>query len=218
LITALLALFPVVCTLAADRSPLSRFEPANVSLLLEDFRLGLVALAVFFFSAVEAAALQWMPGYLRDIGFRDHGRRLLIVGFWGLFLGSRVFVSSTVHHPVAFTWVVLALTCLVMIILGNMIGWHNRGSGGLGLLCLAPCLGPIFPTMIGLTFVLFPHQQPAAFGLVCALGAVGQMVAGPLAQSQLSRNRIHLVMGISILLTLLVALPALVFLLLPPPA
>ena len=50
--------------------------------------------------------------------------------------------------------------------------------------------------------------------LICALGISGRLVAEPLARRQLERNRVLLVMGVSMVLALIVAIPAMVFLVL----
>ncbi len=211
---ALLVLFPALCTTAAAHEQFPAPQSADVPSLVGNLSLWLVGLAVFFFGAVETATLTWAPEYLGEIGFAQHGRRLLLAGFWGLFLFARLLATS-LHGYLAFTWLVLVLACLTMVVLGNMIGWHNRSSGGIGFLVLAACLGPVFPTMVGLTFWLFQRQPAVAFGLVCALGTAGQKIAEPLVCCHLGRNRIRLVMGVTMILTLIVAVPALVFLVLP---
>jgi MFS family permease len=216
LVIALTALIPALCAVASGRDSFAGTQTANISELMNDIRLWLIALAVLFFSAVESTTVQWSADYLRDIGFAERGQRWLLAGFWVLFLLARLWATS-LNHYLAFIWLVLVLTCLAAVALGNMNGWHNRSSGGLGFLFLAACLGPIFPTMIGLTFLYFPEQPAVAFGLVCALGALGQTITEPLVESQLARSRLRLVMGLSLILALIVALPSLVLLVMAAP-
>jgi hypothetical protein len=207
---ALVALFPAGCVTLAGKDNFHRVEIVSTP---PDLGLWLIALAAFFLLLVEVATIQWTPRYLADIGFRHRGQYILTAGFWVCFLLARLW-AATFIHPVGHIWLVLVATCLAVIAIGNMIGWHNRSSGGIGFLFLGACLGPIFPSIIGLTLYYFPSA--VAVGLVSALAMAGGLLAEPATAYPLLRTNVRLVMGFTMVLSLATATLALVFLLLPP--
>jgi hypothetical protein len=212
---ALTAVVPALCVFFAGRAnfPGPRDE-VSLSLLLGDPRFWVAALAALFIFAVEVSALQWATRYLNEIGYSPRRQFAMLVAFWGVFLGARLFCTILEGH-LAFIWVLLIAAVLSGVVLGNMVGFTTRSGGSASFLLLAACLGPLFPTLAGLVFLTFPGQPATAFGLVCALGASGRLAAEPLMRREVARDQVRVAMGITMVLVLAVAIPALLLLVLP---
>lgn len=209
LILALVALVPaVLSTLAGEGNFPAPPDAANLFELLQDYRLWLAILAFFFFFALEMALLRWPSPYLADLGFRGKYRAALLFGFWLCFLATR-FWSTQLSGYLAAVWWLLLLTILTAVLIGNMSGIYHSTSGSICFLLLGGALGPIFPTLVGLLFLIFADQPATAFGLVCALGTAGRLLAWPLIQTPLQRQQVRVAMWITAVIALLISAPAL---------
>jgi fucose permease len=209
LILALVALVPAALSTVAGES---NFPPphdaADLFELVRDYRLWLAILAFFFFFALETALLLWPSLYLADLGYEGKYRTALLVGFWLCFLATRCWAAQMGGYLAAIWWL-LILTVVTAILIGNMSGIYHSASGSVCFLLLGGAVGPIFPTLVGLLFLIFADQPATAFGLVCALGAAGRLIAWPIIQAPLQRQQVRVAMWITTLIALLIGAPTL---------
>lgn len=214
LILALIALVPAGCIVFAGKSSFPHTgSGADVSALLQNGHFWLALVAVFFIYSVETSAVQWATRYLTEVGYGQSGRTLMFFGFWAIFILSRL-VFASIKIDILFPWLLLIAIVLTVVILGNMSNMFTRGSGGVCFLLFALCLAPIFPTLIGLLFEAFPAQPAVAFGLVCAVGTIGRLIAEPAMKQPMLAEHLRLSMTITMLMALVIAVPALIFLIL----
>jgi fucose permease len=213
-----LALLTLVPAGVAAFTPRPVFpEPAqglDLGQLAADYHFWLAVVAVFGFYALETSALRWSPKYLEDVGLSRQGQVALIVSFWVIFLAARLGCVS-IDNNLGFTWLVLVLALASASLLGNMAGMYQAKAGATSFLLLAGCLGPIFPTLAGLIVLRFPTQPAVAFGLVCALGNLGRILAEPATDQLLRLGQIRLAMGVSLVMGLIVFFPLLLWVIFP---
>jgi fucose permease len=133
-----------------------------------------------------------------------------------MFLGARLVTAllqegGTLPKNHAAAWYLEILALLAAVILGNMAGARTPLSAGLGLLLVGAFFGPIFPTLVGLLFLQFPHERGTAFGAMFAIGAVGNLLLPPLIGAHARRTNVQRALIIPMVLALLLALAILVF-------
>jgi fucose permease len=214
---ALLCLLPAL--LAALTEP-SAFRidggPADLGAVLRSPILWLAGLAFLLYAPLEGSLGTWATQYLTDRGFRERRAAWLLSGFWLMFLAGRLVTAllqenGTLPKNAAAAGLMVVLALASAVFLGNMAGARTRFSGALGLLLVGAFFGPIFPTLVGMLFVRFPHERGTAFGAMFAIGAVGNLVLPPLIGAHARRVTIQRAMTIPMVMALLLALATLVF-------
>jgi fucose permease len=190
-----LTLFCLVPAVAAAVSTLTPLEPfkvghqEDVTALPLDWRLWMAGVVFFLYGPVEFAVSTWCTTYLVEQGYKPQRAELFLSLFWLVFLGSRLGVALVGHAAgpqvaeMVSPWVVTVLGFLAAAILGNLAGAPvtREGRGVVGVLLLAAVLGPIFPTLVGIVFELFPtNLRGTAYGAVFAVGSTGSLLLAPL--------------------------------------
>jgi len=219
-VVALLCLLPALLAAFTEQSGFSGASgSADLGAILRNPILWLAGLAFLLYAPLEGSLGTWATQYLTDRGLRARAAAWLLSGFWLMFLVARLVTALVQEHGTppqssAVPWfaafiVVLALAAAVF--LGNMAGARTRFSGALGLLLVGAFFGPIFPTLVGILFMHFPHQRGTAFGAMFAIGAVGNLILPPLISAYARRNTIQRAMVIPMIIALLLALATLVF-------
>ena len=148
----------------------------------------IVALFLLFYVGTEVSLGNWSYSFLLE---ERHGLPLIsgwiVSGYWiGLTLGRLVLPRVALH----FGDKRLIQGCLIGVSIGVLIVWLIPISAvaALGLCFTGFCLGPIFPTTIGLMSQLVPSRLLAsAIGFLVSLGSMGAALfpwlAGNLAQA-----------------------------------
>jgi hypothetical protein len=103
------------------------------------------------------------------------------------------------------------LAVLATVMLGNLAGTVSRPAATTGLLALGFCLGPIFPTLIGVLFVRHSDMPGTAFGAVFAAGSLGSLLLAPLIGARMSRTSAQTALRIPLVLGLLLSLLSMVY-------
>jgi fucose permease len=192
----------MLCLIPAVAALVSTFTPANQQAAFEekhlakidltalplDWRLWVAGAVFFLYVPVEFAISTWCTSYLVEQGYKPHRAELFLSLFWVVFLASRLGVAMLGNVGVLPDWsnagVVTVLGFLAAAILGNLAGApaDREGRGIGGTLLLAAVLGPIFPTLVGIVFRLFPDekQHGTAYGAVFAIGSTGSLLLAPL--------------------------------------
>jgi fucose permease len=107
-------------------------------------------------------------------------------------------------------WLIVVLALLSAVTLGNLVGATYWRHGGLGLLLVGACFGPIFPTLVGLVLQTFPDAQGVAYGTMFAVGGTSGLMLPPLIGYYARRKTVREALRIPVVLALLLAAPALV--------
>jgi MFS family permease len=215
LLLALLAVIPAgMVGLTEASSELESLHTANLGQLFGEYQFWLALAAVVAFYGLEISALRWTPQYLEEIGLRPRTRVMLWILFWTILLGVRLACGS-IHSLNGFEWLVVVLAAVAAVLMGNMAGWYRAGSGAVSFLILAGCLGPIFPTLVGLILVLFREQPAVALGLLCAAGTLGRLVVAPVVDRLLASGKLRVTIFVSMILGLVLLFPPLIWLVLP---
>jgi fucose permease len=182
--------------------------------ILGDPRLWLAGLVLFLYQPLETIVTTWAPAYLAEVGRTPRAIPLVLVGFWIAFLGSRFLMALA--WPELVPWLVLVLMILAAATVGNLSGMFHAGGGTVGLWLLGACLGPIFPSLIGLVFTARPHHPGPAFGLVVAVGSSSSLVLQPLVEHFARGHSVRMTMRLVMLVALVLAAPTLVLCLVIP--
>jgi fucose permease len=164
--------------------------------------LWLAALVFLFYGPLEGALATWGKTYLVELGQRERRAAFLVSGFWLTFLGARFLTALALQSELfgvnAEAWMILLLTLLAAIVLGNLAGMHGPTVGGLGLLLMGALLGPIFPTLVGMLFKVFnrgdastPAEHGIAYGGMFAIGATGSLAISSLVNRAALRSSVR---------------------------
>ena len=112
-------------------------------------------------------------------------------------------------------WRALAEARLLGVALPEDVG--GSGLGFLELCLLLEQVGravapvPVFPTLVGILFALYPSGQGTVFGVLFALGSAGSLFVGPVMTSRVSRSTAQKALAIPLALGLLLMVVSLVF-------
>ncbi len=131
------------------------------------------ALALFCYISLEVSMGGWITTYLTDIGYDDKAANLVLSLFWIGLLAARL-VTSTLITPEIGVVVIGALAIAATITIGIMVAAKAKGIGALFVVLTGCAFGPIFPTVVGVTFSkIDPGQYGSAFGIIFAVGLFG---------------------------------------------
>jgi hypothetical protein len=209
LVLGLLALIPgTTAAITGTAGDPSSIRAVDLGQLFGEYRFWLVLAGMVCFYGLETSALLWAPKYFDEIGLSSRPQFMLWIFFWAIFVAARL-ASSSLHR---FDYLVLVLALVSAVLLGNMIGMYRVRPGVTSFLCLGGCLGPIFPTLAGVILTWFPTQQAATFGLICAVGTLSRILIGPITNRLLAAGQVRLAMRMSMILAIVVCLPALLWL------
>jgi fucose permease len=203
-LVCLLPAFPAVLTSARDFP-----TPAPGALnVLANPALWLACLVALLYQPLEGSLSSWAHTYLKELGYPERTAPLLWWSFWGVFLAARLLTATFVQAGFA-PWLILLLALLSAVTLGNLVGAYRPTSGGLGLLLVGSCFGPLFPTLVGVVLHQFPHQATPV-GAVLASGAAGSLLFPPFMDVYARRTSTRLAMRVPMIVALVLMAPALV--------
>ena len=187
LVLAILVLTTAVLAVGVDFAPLTvasqQQEVANaaapgIRLLLADAVMWLCALALLFYSPMEASMAAWTTTYLGDKGVGEWLASGLLSAFWLTFTASRLATALLVR---AFelpaggeATLILAFALVSVGVLAGVAWGRGRGTAVAMVVAAGLFFGPIFPTIMA---VLLGHFDKSlhgrAVGLFFAIGGIG---------------------------------------------
>jgi MFS family permease len=169
----------------------------------------LVGVILLYF-ALENCFEFWPEPYLRELGYQERGQRIGMTLFWLSFIAARGLAAWWLwRYPSQnFGWMV-ALALLAGLIVGNLAGGYEVGSGSFGFILAGAVHGPLLPGFLGLAFMLYPQLPASALGLLLALSGFDTLLVRPLMRVFAKDRPPRKVMRVPAVLALLLAAPLL---------
>jgi fucose permease len=180
------ALLPGVLALGVDfaalaGAPTKQKAGPGIEVLLTDPIMWLTALALLFYSPMEATMGAWTTTYLGDKRASESLASVMLSTYWLTFtiarLGTALLVGAFPLTASGTGWLIIGLSAFsILVWLGAVIS-PNRGMACAMVVLAGLAFGPTFPTIIG---VLIGHVDPAvagrAVGLFFMIGGIGWTV------------------------------------------
>jgi hypothetical protein len=183
--------------------------PAERGDVLHDPRIALLFLATALAFPLEAFLAPWVRRFVGEHAHVPGSTVVLSGGFWLAFLGSRLAAAVLLPDSGA-AWLVLVLTMLAAITLGNLIGAYAPGSAGLALILTGACCGPLVPTLLGLVVQSNPGEIGPVVGWANAAGALSTALVVPWVDASRPGRSTRAAMRGAVALAVLLMAPALV--------
>ena len=141
--------------------------------LLANPAIIVAGLALFCYVGLEVSMGGWISTYAANQGFDARGANMVLSSFWiGLMIAR--LIATVVVTSANGVWVVSVLALAVAVIIGLMIAARSRNVAALLVFLTGLCFGPIFPTIVGVTFAkIDPGIYGSAFGIIFAIGLLG---------------------------------------------
>ncbi len=131
------------------------------------------ALALFCYVGLEVSMGGWISTYAANQGFDAKGASMVLSSFWIGLMVARLIASVTVT-PANGVIALAILAFAAMILIGMMITANSKGMVASLVFITGLCFGPIFPTVVGITFSkIDPGIYGSAFGIIFAVGLLG---------------------------------------------
>jgi len=180
MVIAIILLAPVIFALIATFPAL---ETTGVTLgtaiasmfgLLASPAVIVSALALFCYIGLEASMGGWITTYLSSVGFAEKSANYVLSGFWIALMVARLVMTAVITPEIG-SIIVVILALLAVVSIGLMILASKQWIAGIAVLVTGFAFGPIFPTIVGVTFhkVGDPSLYGSAFGIIFAVGLLG---------------------------------------------
>ena len=131
------------------------------------------ALALFCYISLEVSMGGWISTYHSSIGFADRGANMGLSAFWIGLMVARL-VTSMLITPEIGVVVIGILAIVAAVTIGVMVAAKSKGIAVAFVVLTGLAFGPIFPTVVGVTFSkIDPSQYGSAFGIIFAVGLLG---------------------------------------------
>ena len=175
-LVALIAFVPVIFALTANNyppQPPSGFQLANAFGLLGNPMVLVAALALFCYVGLEASMGGWISTFLTSIGMGESSANTVLSGFWIGIMVSRLITAGLVS-PASGPTVITVLALVAAVTIFMMVASKSKGMGGVAVLLTGLAFGPIFPTIVGVTFSsVVPELHGSAFAIIFTIGLLG---------------------------------------------
>jgi fucose permease len=131
------------------------------------------ALSLFCYVGLEVSMGGWISTYATNQGFDAKGASIVLASFWVGLMISRLIASVTIT-PANGAVCLSVLAIIVTVVIGLMVAANSKGIAALLVFVTGLCFGPIFPTVLGITFAkIDPSAYGSAFGIIFAVGLLG---------------------------------------------
>ena len=181
------------------------FDWREVSRLSRDPAVIILALVLFFYSAVEISTAGWSRTFLeRDLHALPQKSAVILTLFWIAMMVGRLAASQVVKWvpgPRLLLGASLGAVCgLCVVVFANSVVMASVGIVICGL-----TYAPVFPTTAGTASTYFPKLFATVFGILMAVGLSAGVILPPaigyVAKVATVRAGISLVLAFAVLLT-----------------
>ncbi len=164
-------------------------------------------LALFCYMSLEVTLAGFVTTYLKSHEMTDEKAGTALSGFWIALMLARLIAAFTIPAG-AFVFVVPVLALVAAISLGAMVSAKSVGIGVGATLVTGFVLGPIFPTLVGVTFSK-TEASGSVFSLIFAIGLLGAILMpsliGKYAAEMNIRQSLRILVGVAAALILVSA-------------
>jgi len=205
LLVASVAAIGLVQTFPPART-VGSFDWSVARRLAFDRTLILLAIVLFFYSALEVSSAGWIRTFFeKEYQTSTHASKVILTSFWVALMIGRLAASQIVKKiPGPKLVLGASVGAIVGLALTALVPSAPVAIAGIILCGLS--YAPIFPTTAGTASTHFPHIFGTAFGMIMAFallsGAVVPSAVGYVAQHSSIRIGLGLLMAIAILLLL----------------
>ena len=137
-------------------------------------------LSLFCYIALEASMAGFVTTYLKDYDLTDKQAETLLAGFWISLMVARLIAVFTMGQVGDQAVVVPLLAMLAIVSIGIMIASRTPVGGAAGTMLLGLSFGPIFPTVVGVTYIKTDAFSlgitGSVFGVIFAFGLLGGVI------------------------------------------
>lgn len=198
-IIALVVLVGILFSLPAGYPELQPggFSLAEAFALLGNPFVLTAALALFCYVGLEASMGGWITTYLTSIGQSEGRASGFLSAFWIAVMVSRLVSSmkvipasdATLINPANGALAITILAAVAAVSIFVMSSTSSNGIAGLAVVVTGLAFGPIFPSVVGVTFTnVIPELQGSAFAIIFAIGLLGATIL-PAWMGVLSKGR-----------------------------
>ncbi|HQH67802.1 MAG TPA: MFS transporter [Candidatus Hydrogenedentes bacterium] len=164
-------------------------------------------LALFCYMSLEVTLAGFVTTYLKSHDLSDEKAGTALSGFWIALMLARLIAALTIPAQ-ASVYVVPALALVAVISIAVMVGAKSVGIGVGATLLTGFVLGPIFPTLVGVTFNK-TETSGSVFSLIFGIGLLGAILMpsliGKYAAKMNIRQSLRILVGVAAALILLSA-------------
>jgi fucose permease len=182
-----LALLPAIAAALCSRRAFlagSDLVATDVLQVVENPAIWLAGLTFTLYCVIEGAVSIWATAYFLEIGHSATRAVVLVAGFWLSIILGRLAAAFLQYRGVvprgSEAWLIAILSVVAGVVLGNLAGTLHHTTARMGYLLAGACLGPIFPTLVG---ILFDNTETGrrglAYGVMFAIGSAGSAVLAP---------------------------------------
>ena len=176
---AFIMLAPVVVAMLASFPPL---QQTGLTLggafsaqfgLLSNPAIIVAGLALFCYIGLEVSMGGWITTYASSQGFNEKSASVILSMFWIGLMVSRL-ITATLITATNGAIVIAILAIIIFASVGIMVATSSKSIAGLAIIVTGLAFGPIFPTVVGVTFAkLDASLYGSAFGIIFAVGLLG---------------------------------------------
>jgi len=210
-VIAVVVLLPVVLAILGRDYPAvaSGFSAATAAKLVVKAAVLMGGLALFCYISLEATMGGFITTYLSDesVGVKADTTRYVLSGFWIALLIARLIASLVVTPEIGVATIAI-LAAVAAIAIGLMTMARSPGLACVAVVVAGFAFGPIFPTIVGVTFGKFePAVYGTVFALIFAIGLLGGTTIptafGAVRDKRSVRTALLLLVGLAAILILL---------------
>ncbi|HNV21644.1 MAG TPA: MFS transporter [Candidatus Hydrogenedentes bacterium] len=165
-------------------------------------------LALFCYMSLEVTLAGFITTYLKSHELSDEKAGTILSGFWIALMIARLIAAFTIPAHVSL-YVVPALAVVAVVSIGLMVTAKSAGVGIGATILTGFVLGPMFPTLVGVTFNK-TETSGSVFGLIFGIGLLGAILMpsliGKYAAKLNIRQSLRILVGVAVALIVLSAL------------
>jgi MFS family permease len=211
LYTSIALLAPAVLTALCDSSsfPQADKDAASLQFIFTHPQAHMIGAVILLYFALETCLEFWPDSYLKEIGYEGKGLQVGVTIFWLAFVGSRAAAAWWLYeHPGHGFVLTLMLLAISALILGNLAGGFEFGSGSFGFWLLGICYGPLLPGFLGIAMDYSASKilPASALGVLLALSGLDTLVLRPFLSAATSSYKPRSVMFLPTILALVASI------------
>jgi fucose permease len=181
------------------------FDWREVRRLARDPAVMILALVLFFYSAIEISTAGWSRTFLeRDLHAAPQRSAVILTMFWVAMMVGRLAASQVVkwvRGPRLLIGAALGAVCGLLVV----VIAHSVVVATVGIIICGLTYAPVFPTTAGTASTYFPKLFATVFGILMAVGLSAGVILPPaigyVAKIASVRAGISLVLAFAVLLT-----------------